>query len=170
MANPETQGSRDYPFETVEGWAFVSMTAAGLRRVGWPGSGRPGPVRTVPGAVGSLLVRLQRHWDGQPQRYDDVRMDLSGVPPFHRDVYAAARALAVGETCTYGELAKRLGAPGAARAVGQALARNPLPLVVPCHRVLAAGGRPGGFSAPGGLITKARLLREEGVLLRLSPR
>jgi methylated-DNA-[protein]-cysteine S-methyltransferase len=124
----------------------------------------------VPPRVASLLERLQRHWAGEPQRYDDVQVDVSGVPAFHRAVYAAARGLGVGQTCTYGELAARLGVPGAARAVGQALARNPLPLVVPCHRVLAAGGRPGGFSAPGGLATKVRLLGAEGVVLRLKLR
>jgi methylated-DNA-[protein]-cysteine S-methyltransferase len=120
--------------------------------------------------IASLVERLKRHWAGAPQRYDDVQLELSGVPPFHRAVYVAARGLEVGHTCTYGELAVCLGVPGAARAVGQALARNPFPLVVPCHRVLAAGGRPGGFSAPGGLSTKARLLEAEGVVLRLSGR
>ena len=158
-----------HPFETAGGWGSVCVTADGLRAVGWPGTGRAEAVRDVPTWVSSLLERLKRHWDGEPQRYEDVKLDLTGQPPFHRAVYAAARGLEVGETCSYGELAKRLGVPGAARAVGQALARNPLPLVVPCHRVLAAGGRPGGFSAPGGLSTKARLLRAEGVALRLTP-
>ena len=85
------------------------------------------------------------------------------MPPFHRRVYAVARAIAPGTTLTYREVAARLGEPDAARAVGQALARNPIPIIVPCHRVVACGGKPGGFSAPGGIVTKFRLLDLEGV-------
>lgn len=98
------------------------------------------------------------------------RPDLSAVPldmrdqtPFRRRVLEAARAVPPGTTVTYGELARRCGAPGAARAVGQALARNPFAVLVPCHRVVAVDGRGGGFSAPGGLATKRRLLAAEGV-------
>jgi methylated-DNA-[protein]-cysteine S-methyltransferase len=88
----------------------------------------------------------------------NVVLDMDGVPPFHQRVYALARRLLPGETVTYGELARRLGDPGAARAVGQALGANPFAPVVPCHRVLAASGRAGGFSANGGVSTKLRLL------------
>jgi methylated-DNA-[protein]-cysteine S-methyltransferase len=84
------------------------------------------------------------------------------VPPFHRRVYALARTIPPGATLSYGEVAARIGAPGAARAVGQALGRNPFTIVVPCHRVLAAGGKMGGFSANGGIATKRRLLAIEG--------
>jgi len=91
-----------------------------------------------------------------------VVLDMDGVPSFHRRVYAAARGIPAGATLSYGELAARLGAPGAARAVGQALGRNPFAILVPCHRVLAAGGRTGGFSARGGVATKLRLLAIEG--------
>jgi methylated-DNA-[protein]-cysteine S-methyltransferase len=91
-----------------------------------------------------------------------IRLDMAGVPPFHRHVYDAARSIAPGHTLTYGEVAARIGDPGAARAVGQALGRNPFAIIVPCHRVLAAGGRPGGFSARGGVATKFRLLAIEG--------
>jgi methylated-DNA-[protein]-cysteine S-methyltransferase len=87
---------------------------------------------------------------------------MEGVPPFHRRVYEVARTIPPGATLSYGEVAARLGAPGAARAVGQALGRNPFAIVVPCHRVLAARGKAGGFSARGGIATKLRLLAIEG--------
>lgn len=90
-----------------------------------------------------------------------ITLDLDGVPPFHRSVYDVARAIPPGETLTYGEVAARLGDPGAARAVGQALGQNPVAVIVPCHRVLAAGGRTGGFSANGGVETKLRILTIE---------
>ena len=90
-----------------------------------------------------------------------VPIDLSGVPPFHRKVLAAARRIPYGRTVTYGELARRAGSPRAARAVGQAMAHNPVALLVPCHRVVAAGGGLGGFG--GGLALKRRLLALEGV-------
>ena len=86
---------------------------------------------------------------------------MEGVAGFHRRVYDAARAIPPGKTLAYGEIAERIGAPGAARAVGQALGRNPFPIVVPCHRVLAAGGKIGGFSAHGGTATKRRMLAIE---------
>lgn len=90
-----------------------------------------------------------------------VELDLRGIPDFERDVYAVARTVGPGDTVTYGDIARRLGDPGASRAVGQALGRNPWPLVVPCHRVLAASGRLGGFSASGGAALKLRLLQIE---------
>jgi methylated-DNA-[protein]-cysteine S-methyltransferase len=86
-------------------------------------------------------------------------MDL--VPRFHRRVYEAARSIPRGVTMTYGALAARTGAAGSARAVGQALARNPFAIIVPCHRVVAVGGRIGGFSANGGVLTKSRLVAIE---------
>jgi methylated-DNA-[protein]-cysteine S-methyltransferase len=89
---------------------------------------------------------------------------MDGVPAFHRRVYELTRQILPGETRTYGEIAADLGEPGAARAVGQALGRNPFPILVPCHRVLAAGGKAGGFSAPGGVATKWRLLDIEGAV------
>lgn len=95
----------------------------------------------------------------------DVRLDMTGVPDFDQEVYAAARALPCGVTKTYGEIATSIGAAGAAQAVGQALGHNPFPIVVPCHRVVAAGGRNGGFSAPGGVDTKLRMLAIEGAAL-----
>jgi len=93
-----------------------------------------------------------------------IRLDLTRVPAFHRRVFGVVRDIPPGQTRSYGEVAALCGQRHAARAVGQAMARNPFPLIVPCHRVLAAGGRSGGFSAPGGVTTKLRLLAIEGAL------
>jgi methylated-DNA-[protein]-cysteine S-methyltransferase len=93
-------------------------------------------------------------------------LDTTDVPPFHCRVYDIARTIRPGETLTYGDIAARLGDPRAARAVGQALGRNPFAIVVPCHRVLAAGGKIGGFSANGGPATKRRLLAIEGAAVQ----
>ena len=98
----------------------------------------------------------------------DVALDMDEVPAFQRRVFDVARTIPVGRTSTYGELATRLGDPGSARAVGEALGSNPFPVVVPCHRVLAASGKLGGFSAHGGAETKRRMLLIEGALLELS--
>lgn len=98
-----------------------------------------------------------------------VVLDMDRVPPFHRRVYDLARTIPPGTTLSYGDIAARLGARGAARAVGQALARNPFAIVVPCHRVLAAGGKVGGFSANGGITTKLRLLSIEGAQANGAP-
>jgi methylated-DNA-[protein]-cysteine S-methyltransferase len=93
-------------------------------------------------------------------------LDLDDQDAFFQRIYAAARQIGWGQTTTYGTLAKQLGVgPEAARDVGQAMASNPVPLIIPCHRVLAAGGKLGGFSAPGGSSTKARMLALEGVLV-----
>src|SRR5207253_5626638 len=91
----------------------------------------------------------------------ELELDMDAVPPFQRRVYEQARRITPGTTLSYGELAAQLGSPGSARAVGQALGRNPFPIVVPCHRVLAAGGKVGGFTANGGITTKLRLLSIE---------
>jgi methylated-DNA-[protein]-cysteine S-methyltransferase len=108
------------------------------------------------------IVSLMR---GDPADLTFIALDLDGVPEFHRRVYEVTRTIRPGATMTYGEIAKRLGDPGSARAVGQALGRNPIPIIVPCHRVLAAGGKRGGFSAPGGTATKLNLLAIEGAQL-----
>ncbi len=92
-------------------------------------------------------------------------LDLDGLPPFRRKVYETAREIGPAKTATYGELADRAGKPGSARAVGQALSKNPFPIVVPCHRIVAAGNKPGGFTSWNGLETKAKLLEAEGTRL-----
>jgi methylated-DNA-[protein]-cysteine S-methyltransferase len=98
---------------------------------------------------------------GEPGDLSSVHLDMQGVPAFERRVYEVARAIPAGETVSYGDIASRLGGVHLAREVGQALARNPFPIVVPCHRVIAADGKLGGFSARGGVTTKQRLLSIE---------
>jgi methylated-DNA-[protein]-cysteine S-methyltransferase len=98
---------------------------------------------------------------GNSQDLSDIPIDTGGIAPFFRRVYEAARTIGPGRTVSYAELAGLAGSPRASRAVGQALAKNPFCIVVPCHRVLAAGGKIGGFSAPGGTDTKTRLLELE---------
>ena len=116
-----------------------------------------------PPHVRQAADRMAALLDGAADDLADIDLDLSGVPPFHRRVYELTRAIPPGSTLTYGEIATKLdGGPGAARAVGQALGANPFPIVVPCHRVLAAGGKTGGFSATGGASTKMRMLAIEG--------
>jgi methylated-DNA-[protein]-cysteine S-methyltransferase len=99
----------------------------------------------------------------------DVVLDLDGVPEFNRAVYDIARAIPPGNTLTYGDIAKRLGGVELSRDVGQALGHNPCPIVVPCHRVLAAGDKPGGFSANGGVVTKLKMLAIEGAVVNYTP-
>jgi methylated-DNA-[protein]-cysteine S-methyltransferase len=106
---------------------------------------------------------------GKPNDLKDVVLDLDGVPEFHRGVYDIARDIPPGKTLTYGDIAKRLGGVALSREVGQALGRNPCPIVVPCHRVLAAGGKPGGFSANGGVVTKLKMLAIEGAVVNHTP-
>jgi methylated-DNA-[protein]-cysteine S-methyltransferase len=132
----------------------------------WPRATEAIPPPSVAAAI-AAITRLLR---GEASDLSAIEVDLSGVPDFHRRVYAIAGQIPPGETRTYGALATALGAPGAARAVGQAMARNPVPLIVPCHRVLAANGRMHGFSAPGGVVTKRRLLEIEGAKLVDVPR
>ena len=100
---------------------------------------------------------------GQSIDFASVVIDLTGTGSFEQKVYDAARCIPWGQTVSYGELARRTGSPDAARAVGTALSRNPVPIIVPCHRILAKGHRIGGFTAPGGIFTKERLLALEGV-------
>jgi methylated-DNA-[protein]-cysteine S-methyltransferase len=114
----------------------------------------PAPVRRAMDGVIALLR-------GEPSELDAVTLDLDGVPPFHRRVYEVARTIPPGTTLSYGEIAARMGEPGAARDVGQALGQNPFAIIVPCHRVLAANGKVGGFSARGGVRTKLRLISSE---------
>lgn len=123
----------------------------------------PGAIEAPPSpAARRAIARITLLLDGEPVDLSDLLLDMASLPEFQRRVYEAARTIPVGETLTYGEIAARIGEPGAARAVGQALGANPFAIIVPCHRVLAAGGKPGGFTAPGGVTTKLRLLATEG--------
>jgi methylated-DNA-[protein]-cysteine S-methyltransferase len=127
------------------------------------------PESDPPAWVQDAIVRVQAVLQGARDDLADLPLDFSGVPAFHQRVYAITRAIPPGEVLTYGEVARRLGEPGASRAVGQALGHNPFAPVVPCHRVLAAGGRSGGFSAEGGALTKLRMLEIEGARLGGAP-
>ena len=120
-------------------------------------------------AVQHAIDRIRDLLAGKPDDLKDIVLDLDGVPAFHRGVYEIARDIPPGETLTYGDIAKRLGGVELSREVGQALGRNPCPIVVPCHRVLAAGNKPGGFSANGGVVTKLKMLQIEGARVNYPP-
>lgn len=126
----------------------------------FPDAVESAPPPAVQRAVDGIVALL----DGTHVDLSDVDVDMSSVPEFHARVYAAARAVRPGRTATYGQIALGLGSAASARAVGQALARNPFAPIVPCHRILASGRRLGGFSAAGGQDTKRRLLIIEGAL------
>jgi len=117
----------------------------------------------------ALAERIVAYGEGERIEFDDVPLDLKGEPDFQRQVYDDILKLKWGETTTYGDIARRLGDLTLSRAVGQALGRNPIPLIVPCHRVLAAGNKRGGFSAPGGVTSKLRMLALEGVTVGPPP-
>jgi methylated-DNA-[protein]-cysteine S-methyltransferase len=121
--------------------------------------------KVLPAFVKRLLVSVKAHMKGDAQDFSDVPLVFAGASDFVQAVYRTACRIPPGSVLTYAELAAALGRPGAARAVGGALGRNPIPLLVPCHRIVAAGGKPGGFSAPGGLASKMALLECEGVAL-----
>lgn len=120
-----------------------------------------------PPEIASVIEKIRKHLQGDVQDFRNVAVDLAGTTPFFREVYERTREIPPGQMRTYGEVAKAAGQPGAAQEVGQAMARNPVPIIVPCHRVSAAGGKLGGFSAPGGPATKAKLLALEGASVNL---
>jgi methylated-DNA-[protein]-cysteine S-methyltransferase len=156
-------------FDTALGTCAVRWTEAGLASVRLPSprtSGLPrltdaGP---VPDAVRAAIEAIVEVMSGRSVSLDFVTLDERGIEPFRRAVHAATRRIPAGTTATYGEIARAIGRsdPEGPRAVGAALARNPFPIVVPCHRVLGANGALTGFSAPGGLETKRRMLELEG--------
>ncbi|MBV9883913.1 MAG: methylated-DNA--[protein]-cysteine S-methyltransferase [Sphingomonadaceae bacterium] len=117
-----------------------------------------------PPEIAAAIARITAFLAGGKDDFRDLVLDYSSLGAWDRSVYEEARAIPAGSTITYGTLAARTGDPGMARAVGQALGRNPWPIVVPCHRITAADGRTGGFSAPGGTATKLKLLEIEGAL------
>lgn len=123
------------------------------------------PPADVQHAIDAMIELLE----GKPNDLRDIVLDLNGIPDFNRSVYDIARAIPPGQTMTYGDIAKRIGGVEMSRDVGQALGHNPCPIVVPCHRVLAAGGKPGGFSANGGVATKLKMLAIEGALVNHTP-
>jgi methylated-DNA-[protein]-cysteine S-methyltransferase len=142
--------------------ASEARTLARMRRR-FPDANEAPPPPAVVRAIERIVALLR----GEAIDLAAVALDMAHVPPFERRVYDVTRSIPPGATLSYGDIAACLGVPGEARAVGQALGQNPFPLVVPCHRVLAAGGKVGGFSANGGIATKLRLLSIEGA--RTSP-
>jgi methylated-DNA-[protein]-cysteine S-methyltransferase len=167
-------------FETASGFCGIAWNDVGITRFQLPTRSAEAAERILlrrlpgaePGAPTSQVVETigaaKRYFAGEETDFSGVRLDLSDQDAFFQQIYAAARQVGWGHTTTYGTLAKELGAgPEAARDVGQAMAKNPVPLIIPCHRVLAAGGKVGGFSAPGGAASKIRMLELESV--RLAP-
>lgn len=164
-------------FDTAIGTCAVAWGARGIRSSRLPERTRaatrlelerrfPGACEGEPPAeVHEAMRAIVDLLDGKKRDLTRLRLDMDGISAFARTVYQAARTIPPGETSSYGELADRIGRSGAARAVGHALGRNPFAIVVPCHRVLARGGELVGFSAAGGVHTKARLLQIEGVVL-----
>lgn len=160
-------------FHTALGRCGIAWGARGIVGVQLPeaaGAERASLLRRFPDAIEAVPPPdVQRAVEcivallggGSPD-LDSIALDMAGLPEFDRCVLEATRRIPRGTTRTYGEIAAEVGDPGAARAVGQALGRNPFPVIVPCHRVLAAAGRPGGFSAHGGVATKLRILAIEG--------
>lgn len=164
---PEDLGRHVFP--TALGGCALAWTARGLSRVRLlgPHEGASGaaPVAAIPPEIARLADLIVAHLSGAAVDYAGAILDETGHAAADLAVWRALREVPRGATVTYGELAERAGRPGTARAVGSAMARNPWPIVVPCHRVLAAGGALGGFSAHGGIVTKRRLLALEGVAL-----
>jgi methylated-DNA-[protein]-cysteine S-methyltransferase len=139
----------------------VAHTQARLLRR-WPDAREAEPSPVVRAAIDNVVALTSgTEVEQAGAALRDLVLDLEDVPAFDREVYAMARTIAPGKTLTYGEIAARIAEPDAAREVGQALGRNRIPIIVPCHRVVAAGGRTGGFSATGGVDTKLRLLEIE---------
>jgi methylated-DNA-[protein]-cysteine S-methyltransferase len=141
-----------------------SATRARLIRR-YPDAAETPPPSDVQQAIDDIVALLR----GERRDLSTIQLDMDGVPAFHRLVYAVARTIPPGATLSYGDIATRLGDRAAAREVGEAMGQNPFPLIVPCHRVLAAGGKVGGFSAAGGVTAKLRLLSIEGAQIGESP-
>jgi methylated-DNA-[protein]-cysteine S-methyltransferase len=163
-------------FEVTGGFCGIAWNSAGITRLCLPARSAAAATQmllrrvpdSLPGVpppeVAETVAAVERYFKGERVDFSAVRLGLRGQGELDERIYQALRRVGWGQTTTYGALAKELGpGPQAARAVGEAMARNPIPLIVPCHRVLAAGGELGGFSAPGGTHTKLRMLELEGV-------
>jgi methylated-DNA-[protein]-cysteine S-methyltransferase len=169
-------------FETVHGFCGIAWNDVGITRFQLPARSHDATERALlrrvpdaePGAPTPQVVEaidaVRRYFQGEETDFSGVALDLSDQDTLFAQIYAAARQIGWGNTNTYGALAKQLGAgPEVARDVGQAMAKNPVALIIPCHRVLAAGGKIGGFSAPGGAAAKIRMLKLEGVQVEPRP-
>jgi methylated-DNA-[protein]-cysteine S-methyltransferase len=160
-------------FETAIGPCGMAWSERGLTRFALPEADRAATEKRLkartagertarfPAAVGRLVADVQRYARGERVNFSSVAVDLGEIDQFRRSVYEATCSLGWGETASYGEIARRVGIPDA-RDVGQALSQNPIPLIIPCHRIVASDGTLGGFSAYGGTLTKERLLALEG--------
>jgi methylated-DNA-[protein]-cysteine S-methyltransferase len=167
-------------FDTAVGRCAIAWSERGITGVQLPerddaatrarlvrrntGARQAPPPPEVARAIDDIVALIR----GEQRDLSTIALDMEGVPDFNRRVYEVARTIAPGTTLTYGAIAKELGAPDA-RGVGEALGQNPIPIIVPCHRVVAAGRKTGGFSAPGGAATKLRLLAIEGARLDDAP-
>ena len=157
--------------ETDIGTFGIAWTDRGLARVALPGRDRVGTELWISrdpaepgfpdGVIADLPDRVKHYAQGAKEDFTDVPLDLTGIPEFNRQAYAELLKIGYGETTTYGAIARTLGDVAMSRAVGQAMGANPIPLVIPCHRVLGADGKTGGFSSPGGVTAKMKMLALE---------
>jgi methylated-DNA-[protein]-cysteine S-methyltransferase len=168
-----------FVFDTALGFAGIVWSDTGITRFQLPSASAESTKRNLlrrapdaqamppPPHIGRAADAVRRYFAGEKIDFADVPLDLTEQDDLFREIYAAARRLGYGETTTYGGLAKAIGRTDweAAQEVGRAMANNPVALIIPCHRVLAAGGKIGGFSAPGGAETKAKMLKLEGIHL-----
>ncbi len=175
----QTEGAREHycVFDTALGTCGIAWSERGVTRFQLPEANRSMTERRLKGraprasaaepppSIRQAIDAVRRYAAGERIDFSSVALDLRGLEAFNRTVCETARAVGWGETTTYGALAERAGVPGEARDVGQAMGHNPVPLIIPCHRVLAAGNKVGGFSAYGGTATKERMLALEGVRL-----
>jgi methylated-DNA-[protein]-cysteine S-methyltransferase len=178
---PEADMTLSYHlFETAIGWIGIGWSERGIARLLLPQRDRDAMERKLatsgarpaepPQHIQAVIGKLRRYAAGEAVDFGDVPVDLDGVDDFRLAIYDAARKLGFGATTTYGSLAAAAGHPGLARETGAALGQNPVPIIVPCHRILAAGNKIGGFSAPGGSATKEKLLAMEGVAVGPPPK
>ena len=169
-------------FETASGFCGIAWNGVGITRFQLPTRSAATTerllLRRVPGAepgaptaeVAEAVAAVRRYFEGEETDFSGFTLDLGEQDALFTRIYTAARQVRWGHTTTYGALAKELGAgPEVARDVGQAMAQNPVALIIPCHRVLAASGKVGGFSAPGGSASKVRMLELEGVHIEPPP-
>jgi methylated-DNA-[protein]-cysteine S-methyltransferase len=160
-------------FDTALGAFGIGWTAAGIARVQLPGLDHPQLLQRInrggaqagepPPAIADAMALIAAYAEGEVVDFSAIALDFGDLPQFHRRAYELLLQIGWGETTTYGALARQLGNVSLSRAVGQAMGANPIPLLVPCLRVLASVGMPGGFSAPGGAESKLRMLALEGV-------
>ena len=160
-------------FDTALGAFGIGWTDAGVARLLLPGTDRAALVEGInrdgahagepTRAIESVINQIEDYAAGEAVDFSAVPLDLEKVPEFNRRAYTLLLQVGWGETTTYGALARQLGDVALSRAVGAAMGANPIPLIIPCHRVLASDGKPGGFSAPGGAESKLRMLALEGV-------